>query len=352
MRSRFSRRRSKRAELSPQVKARRKKRTLLALAILLCAVTPFALFQIQLYRRNLAMARVVLPALPVLTAQDRLLVLSPHPDDETLGAGGTIADARRRGIAVRIVFLTNGDGSRSTQIAENLRQRRLNSFQELAKLRQKEAANAAHALGVDAKDLIFLGYPDGGTNELLTRHWSPNNLYCSPFTGANRVPYDNARTPHVPYCGTQTLDDLTAVLREFRPTVIITTHPRDTHPDHHAAYEFVAKALEKLRHNPHETWAKRARLLTFIVHHGLWPVPYGFRPDATLSPPADLKDGTKWMRAPLDATSRQSKKAALEAYPSQLATTPNFLRSFLRRNELFGGVVPQKLSATQLQSAR
>ncbi len=343
MRSRFSLgRRSPRAVADPKAKARRKKRALLAVGILLCAAAPTFVAQLRLYRRNLAMAREILPILPVLTARDRLLVLAPHPDDETLGAGGTIAEARRRGLAVRIVFLTNGDGSRSTQLAVNLRQRRLNSFSELAKLRQQEATSATRALGVATPDLIFLGYPDGGTKEMLLRHWTPNNLYRSPFTGADYAPYDNARTPNAPYCGEQALADVTSVLREFRPTIVITTHPRDSHSDHHAAYEFAAKSLEQLRKNPRQAWAEDTRLLTFIVHHGLWPVPYGYHPDATLSPPADLKSGTNWMRAPLNATSRSAKNAALEAYSSQLATTPNYLRSFLRRNELFGLMAPHE----------
>ncbi len=337
------------AKASPQIaahkataKTRRKKRTLVAAGALLCAATPSSVFQIGLYRQNLAMARENLPEPAALSSQDRLLILSPHCDDETLGAGGTIAAARRRGIPVRIVFLTNGDGSRSTQIAVDVREMRRNSFQQLAALRQKESTAAARALGVDAADLTFLGYPDGGTKEMWLHHWTPDNTYRSPFTGSDHSPYKNARTPNAPYCGQQALDDLAGVLREFKPTVVITTHPRDTHPDHEAAYLYAAAALEELRRAPNEAWVKRTKLLTFLVHHGIWPVPYGYHPTATLSPPADMKNsGTAWMREPLDEASRKAKKAALESYPSQLATTPNYLRSFLRRNELFG-LVPRK----------
>jgi hypothetical protein len=40
----------------------------------------------------------------------RLLVVAPHPDDETLGAGGLIQRVRHAGGAVKVVFMTNGDG--------------------------------------------------------------------------------------------------------------------------------------------------------------------------------------------------------------------------------------------------
>ena len=39
----------------------------------------------------------------------RLLVLSPHPDDETLGAAGLIRRVVKAGGTVRVVLLTSGD---------------------------------------------------------------------------------------------------------------------------------------------------------------------------------------------------------------------------------------------------
>jgi GlcNAc-PI de-N-acetylase len=50
---------------------------------------------------------VSLPAADL--AGPRLLVIAPHPDDETVGAGGAIATARERGWNVTVVFVTSGD---------------------------------------------------------------------------------------------------------------------------------------------------------------------------------------------------------------------------------------------------
>lgn len=51
-------------------------------------------------------------------AERRLLVLAPHPDDETLGAGGTIVKAVRRGATVRTVYVTSGKPSLANKMEE------------------------------------------------------------------------------------------------------------------------------------------------------------------------------------------------------------------------------------------
>ncbi len=48
-----------------------------------------------------------LPALD-LDAHDSLLVIAAHPDDETLGAGGLIAEFAGRGLPVRVIMVTDG----------------------------------------------------------------------------------------------------------------------------------------------------------------------------------------------------------------------------------------------------
>lgn len=304
---------------------------------------PIAIFQVLLYRRNLAAARDCLPVAPAFAPADRLLILSPHCDDETLGVGGTIAAARAAGAAVRVLFLTNGDGSRSTQIGEGVKHPRQvlqeqNSLAQIAYMRQQETCAALRELGVAQSDVIFLGYPDGGTKQMWESYWSPAKLYRSKYTGATRSPYTNARTPDAPYCGAQVLEDVTEAIADWHPTVVFTTHPGDTHPDHWAAYAYTRAALEILRLRPatHD-WAAEVRLLTFLIHCGVWPVPHGYHPAAHLAPPAPLRNsGTVWFQTPLETSSCAAKKAALERYVSQLSFTPQYLRGFLRRDELFG----------------
>lgn len=88
---------------------------------------------------------------PVLSRmQEPAVVISPHYDDETLGVGGTIIQKRKSGADVYLVFMT--DGSRSHASAMDGRR--------LSALRQAEALDAAHALGVAADHVRFLNFPE------------------------------------------------------------------------------------------------------------------------------------------------------------------------------------------------
>src|SRR5258708_6499796 len=46
-----------------------------------------------------------------ITSRDRVLVLAPHPDDESLGAGGLIQKAVAAHARVRVVIATNGEAN-------------------------------------------------------------------------------------------------------------------------------------------------------------------------------------------------------------------------------------------------
>jgi LmbE family N-acetylglucosaminyl deacetylase len=381
--------RSMRPPLAPW-RARKRRLAALGGSVLAVAMLPSAVFQFVLYRQNLAMARETYSLAAPLQKRDRLLVVSPHCDDETLGAGGVVAEAHRVGAAARVVFLTNGDGSRSTQVyaearefeadvkawarpatwstllaargGANLRhgqgaRPQTNLFQRIAAMRQSEARRACGVLGVPQHNVTFLGYPDGGLRAMWETNWSPQKPYFSAYTKTSQSPYANSFTPHAKYCGAQVVTDLEKIIREFRPTVILTTHPEDTHPDHWSAYSYTEAALEALRQSDDAStraMARRARLRAFIVHHGAWPAPHGYLPGAELAPPASLKStGTRWLQEPLSVRVRDTKKAALECYVSQLVFTPQYLRSFVRRNELFGEVPPVNLhSKFKIQNSK
>jgi len=88
-----------------------------------------------------------------LDAARPFVVFSPHPDDETLGCGGTIALLCRSRVDVRIVFVT--DGSQSHPSHPTI------SPGEIASIRCAEAQRATESLGVGAGAVSFLGARDG-----------------------------------------------------------------------------------------------------------------------------------------------------------------------------------------------
>lgn len=90
---------------------------------------------------------------PVLGLPDlrRALVLAAHPDDESMGAAGTLALLTRAGTDVHVAFATDGDGTRGSARPAG----------ETAARRRAEARQACTVLGVPTPP-TFLGLPDGG----------------------------------------------------------------------------------------------------------------------------------------------------------------------------------------------
>lgn len=88
-----------------------------------------------------------------LAGRRRIVIVAPHPDDETLGCGLLIARAARAGVRVAAVALTDGQashpGSRRWPAAA------------LGRLRRAELRRAMARLGAGTARCAFLGWPDG-----------------------------------------------------------------------------------------------------------------------------------------------------------------------------------------------
>jgi LmbE family N-acetylglucosaminyl deacetylase len=89
---------------------------------------------------------------------ERILILAPHPDDESIACAGIIQKALSAGAQVRVVYLTNGDHNELAFIVYEKRiVMRQGEFIYLGKLRQKESIKSMKFLGLSEKDLVFLG---------------------------------------------------------------------------------------------------------------------------------------------------------------------------------------------------
>lgn len=269
---------------------------------------------------------------------DRVLVLVPHPDDEVLGAGGVLSEAVRRGLPVRVVFLTYGDSNEWSFLAYRKRPVLMpGGALAMGRVRQQEALAAAAALGVPARDLTFLGYPDYGTLDIWRSHWGASPPDRGRLTRARAVPYPTAFRPGAPFKGEEILADLEAVLREFRPTRIFVSHPADHHPDHAALYLFTRVALWDLQGEV------AATLHPFLVHYPGWPL-RGFRPGAELSPPDRLLAGFRWQSRGLDPAEVDAKRVALAAHRTQFGYSASRLLPFVRTNEIYGDLTVPALA--------
>ncbi|MHA3836059.1 bifunctional PIG-L family deacetylase/class I SAM-dependent methyltransferase [Terrabacter sp. AAH1] len=86
----------------------------------------------------------------------RVVVVAPHPDDETLAAGGLMATAHAAGVAVDVVLLTDGEQSHPRSVTV--------TPLELAARRVEESRAALSVLAPGAR-LHRVGLPDGALDE-------------------------------------------------------------------------------------------------------------------------------------------------------------------------------------------
>lgn len=228
-----------------------------------------------------------------------LLVIAPHPDDETLACGATILRATRAGREVHVVVVCDGRHShQSSQIPAA----------KLAEIRRREVDEACRRLGVAPDRVIHLGHED--------RH----------VAGEARA----------------VAEELDRIVQRVRPDVVLVPSGIDKHPDHRAIHAIVCRLWRRgrLPHRVFEypvwfwtgsTWMtpgsgpilRAVQLITRSVRTAMLSRPVAVRCDDLL----------------------KQKRHALEAFESQMRSLTGeanwpvlderFLASFFRSHELF-----------------
>jgi LmbE family N-acetylglucosaminyl deacetylase len=99
-----------------------------------------------------AMRALPLRSLEAIAGSGRVLILAPHPDDESLGCGGLIAACCEAGRPPFVLVLTDGAGSHPGS--------RSHPPARLRATREAEARRALAALGLGPDHIAFLGLPD------------------------------------------------------------------------------------------------------------------------------------------------------------------------------------------------
>jgi LmbE family N-acetylglucosaminyl deacetylase len=74
-----------------------------------------------------------------------ILVLAPHQDDETIGAGGTLLLAKRAGVELHVLFVTDGRSKGAVSYGE--------TPEEVIRIRNREAAKVGSHLGAQIHHL-------------------------------------------------------------------------------------------------------------------------------------------------------------------------------------------------------
>jgi len=215
-----------------------------------------------------------------LLAYDALLVIGPHPDDESLGFAGLESAYRAAGKPVHVVVTTDGDAyceacrlwktssmTGTTCDALDLSNLATPAVDSFGEVRRGESRAAARALGLD--EPTFLGYPDTG----LAAAWRNQQA------GKLDEPLRRSDFSHCTSCETcaggygegpateLTARSLSGDLKERLAsagdrTLVATTHWLDGHADHAALGNFVRQINAQLN-APHA--------VAYAVIHGHTP---------------------------------------------------------------------------------
>ncbi|CAG0939685.1 hypothetical protein GPROT2_00689 [Gammaproteobacteria bacterium] len=219
------------------------------------------------------------PGRPAFGPLSRLLVVAPHPDDETIAAAGLMQAARQAGATVRVWLLTDGDNNpwpqrwveRRWRIDDGARRR-------WGRRRRAESMEALQRMGFDpAAVLQPFGWPDGGLTDRFIA--DPGGLMIL----------------------------LQRELSAFSPTDLVIPAVTDRHPDHGTAGLLMTLAARQA--------GLAQRVLSYRIHGG--------RPaEAALA----------WE---LDDSQWASKQRAMTAYATQSALSASRLRRMAGRREVF-----------------
>src|SRR6478609_4717441 len=171
-----------------------------------------------------------------LSNADKVLVVAPHPDDESLGTGGLLQQIFVQKIPVRILFATNGENNPCAQRYWEQRWHIGQAEQvRWGQRRREEALNAIRSLGGPPECAKFLDLPDLGTTKLLMQ-------------------------------GEELLNLMVKEVRDWEPTLVLLPAMLDAHPDHSALAVAFSIALEL-------AGAPGTRSWEYLVHRPQVPMP-------------------------------------------------------------------------------
>src|SRR4051812_18307278 len=134
----------------------------------------------------------------------KLLAVLAHPDDESLGFGGTLAKYAAEGIETYLVTATRGERGRFGSLGKR------GDPSEVGRVREAELRAAAAVLGI--REVSILNYPDGAVDQVKA-------------TTAVRA--------------------VVSHIRRIQPDVVVTFGPEGAygHPDHIAMCQFTTAAV-------------------------------------------------------------------------------------------------------------
>ena len=207
-----------------------------------------------------------------------ILVVAPHPDDETLGCGGAIALLRQLNLNVSVSIVSDGTQSHPNSIAY--------PAPVLKQLREGESLRALSILGVAPEAVTFWGMPDGAvpsaSTEVIMRGLEDGEINIKRKKDRNVIA------------------SITGYLLDLTPSIIFLPWRKDPHPDHRASWQLFTTACERLNYCPR------------IIEYPIW--------DWDKQQRQDFPDSVKAWRLDISQVI-ELKRQAIAQYRSQISDT-------------------------------
>ncbi|MFX0134453.1 MAG: glucosamine-6-phosphate deaminase, partial [Candidatus Hodarchaeota archaeon] len=198
-----------------------------------------------------------------LPQNKRILVISPHPDDDAICLGNTIRTLNENGNILKIIYIVSGNiAVRNSDVIEYIEQKKLPNiiknqvlqktidYKALLRLktlvRKSEAIAAEEILGIPSENLIFLNSP----------FYETGTIVKSVITDADIYPL------------IKTLDE------ELPDIVFVPGEVADPHGTHGKATEIFRKALKKSKATKADLWFYKSAWEEYSVHEGNKIIPF------------------------------------------------------------------------------
>ena len=223
-----------------------------------------------------------------------ILIVAPHPDDETLGCGGAIALSGQLNIPVSVLIVSDGTKSHPNSKAY--------PPPALKKVREQESLAALAILGVAPEAVTFLGLPDGA---VPMEAEGKINKAIQEYQKASAL--------------------ISQYLTNLAPSIIFLPWRKDPHPDHRASWQLFTTEAANLINPPR------------IIEYPIW--------DWDVKQRGDFAESVKAWRLDISSVV-ELKQQAIAQYRSQISDlinddpegfrlTPQMLQNFTKPWEIY-----------------
>jgi len=233
-------------------------------------------------------------AIPVnkefLNSINSCLVIAPHPDDESLGCGGLIAQLRKSGKNVSVVLSTDGSMSHPNSLKY--------TSEDRTAVRKQELLTALKILGVDDQHVYYLDGKD------------------SALPAQNEVGFSALQK------------NLEQIISVEKPDLCLVPFELDPHRDHRASWQLLNAALSASPSNGVTVWEYPIWLYQLATENDLPQLENGELKYL------EINDFLQQKRTAIDAHLSQTTNL-INDDPNGFRLTENMISNFLNGKEYF-----------------